>query len=192
MLNHIFVSTDDNDINKLARNFDIQTIFRPKRLCTDNSTSESALLHALDKINNEYSLFPEIIVFLQATSPLRLNNDIDNALKQFLMEKADSLFSVTKMDDLTIWQKKKNKWMSFNFDYKNRLIRQMMPPNYIENGSIYIFKPEILKKYNNRIGGKVIVYEMEFWQTWEIDSIKEIDLIEYYILKYSLAQHKLN
>ena len=70
-----------------------------------------------------------------------MNNDIDNALKHFLIEKADSLFSVTKMDDLTIWQKKKDEWKSLNFDYKNRLIRQNMSANYIENGSIYIFKP---------------------------------------------------
>jgi N-acylneuraminate cytidylyltransferase len=28
---------------------------------------------------------------------------------------------------------------------------------------------------------------MEFWQTWEIDTIEEIDLIEYYMYKKNLA-----
>ena len=61
-----------------------------------------------------------------------------------------------------------------------------MPINYIENGSIYIFKPKILKQNNNRLGGKIVSYEMDFWQTWEIDSILEADLIEYYLNKYKL------
>ena len=61
-----------------------------------------------------------------------------------------------------------------------------MVPNYVENGSIYIFKPQILKSTNNRLGGKISIYEMEFWQTWEIDTISEIDLIEFYMKKYKL------
>ena len=61
-----------------------------------------------------------------------------------------------------------------------------MLSNYIENGSIYIFKPQILKKTNNRLGGKISMYEMNFWQTWEIDTINEVDLIEFYMKKYKL------
>ena len=189
MLDCIFVSTDDPKIIDLASKFDIKTIVRPNQLCGDDATSESALLHAIDVINNEHLLYPEIIVFLQATSPLRKSNDIDNALNHFIEEKADSLFSVTKFDAITLWQKNNNEWRSINFDYKNRKRRQDVASNYIENGSIYIFKPEILKKYNNRLGGKIMTYEMEFWQTWELDSIKEVDLIEFYMKKYKVNSH---
>ena len=128
-----------------------------------------------------------IIVFLQATSPLRLFDDIDNAITHFINMNVDSMFSATKIDDLTIWRNKNSNWESINFDYKNRLRRQQMSDNYIENGSIYIFKPEILKKCNNRLGGEMSIYKMHFWQTWEIDSIEEIDLIEYYLSKYELG-----
>ena len=67
-----------------------------------------------------------------------------------------------------------------------------MLPNYIENGSIYIFKPEILDNHNNRLGGKISTYEMQFWQTWEIDSIHEIDLVEFYMSKYKLDHDGIN
>ena len=188
-LDYIFVSTDDTKIIDLAKKFGIKTVVRPDHLCGDDATSESALLHAIDVINNKHSIYPEIIVFLQATSPLRLIDDIDNSLNFFIKEKADSLFSVTKLDDLTLWKKDKGKWSSLNFDYKNRLRRQNISKNYIENGSIYIFKPEILKRFNNRIGGKMVTYEMGFWQTWELDSMKEVDLIEFFIKKYNLDQY---
>ena len=128
---------------------------------------------------------PDIVVFLQATSPLRKIDDINNAINLFINEEADSLFSISSLADLTIWQFN-NKWESLNFNYKDRKRRQDMPNNYIENGSIYIFTPDILKKYNNRLGGKIVAYEMEFWQTWEIDAIDEVELVEFYMKRYKL------
>jgi len=187
MLDHIFTSTNDQSVIELADKFGIKTIIRPEHLCSDNSTSESALIHALEILKNTHFIYPDIIVFLQATSPLRLFDDIDNAITHFINMNVDSMFSATKIDDLTIWRNKNSNWESINFDYKNRLRRQQMSDNYIENGSIYIFKPEILKKCNNRLGGEMSIYKMHFWQTWEIDSIEEIDLIEYYLSKYELG-----
>ena len=178
-IDYTFVSTDDNQIIKLADNCGIKTIIRPENLCKDDSTSESALQHAIEHIKSEHHILPDIIVFLQATSPLRLHNDIDNALSLFDTKDADSLFSATELSDLMLWKKENESWRSINFDYQNRLRRQDMPKNYIENGSIYIFKPETLNNHNNRLGGKIIAYEMQFWQTWEIDTIHEIDLIEF-------------
>ena len=46
-------------------------------------------------------------------------------------------------------------WESVNFDYRNRGMRQDRPTQFIENGSIYIFKPEILTTFGNRIGEKL-------------------------------------
>ena len=186
-IDYTFVSTDDDKISKLANNCGVKTIIRPDNLCKDNATSESALHHAIEYLKSEHQLLPDIIVFLQATSPLRIHDDIDKAINLFNKKTADSLFSATRPSDLTLWERENNNWRSINFDYQNRLRRQDMLPNYIENGSIYIFKPEILENHNNRLGGKIIVYEMQFWQTWEIDSIHEIDLVEFYISKYKLG-----
>ena len=63
--------------------------------------------------------FADIIVFLQATSPLRKPEDISNAIDYFNDEKADSLFSVTSIADLTIWQNDDRNWRSLNFNYKD-------------------------------------------------------------------------
>ena len=191
-IDYTFISTDDDEIMKLADNCGVKTIIRPNNLCKDDSTSESALQHAIECLKHDHHISPDIIVFLQATSPLRLYNDIDNAINLFKKEEADSLFSATRLSDLTLWEKSNNNWRSTNFDYQNRFRRQDMTPNYIENGSIYIFKPEILINHNNRLGGKIISYEMQFWQTWEIDSIHEIDLIEFFMVKYKLGQHGTN
>jgi CMP-N,N'-diacetyllegionaminic acid synthase len=188
----VFVTTDDPAIAKVAAEYGAEVIIRPPELAGDKASSESAILHAAMVIERDYNMLLGTIVFLQATSPLRKPGDIDRAVEHFIHEGSDSLISVTRTDDLTLWESRKGKWESVNFDYLNRGMRQDRPAQFIENGSIYIFKPEILTTFGNRIGEKLSAYEMEFWQTWEIDTVEEIDLIEYYIYKKNLGIQDAN
>ena len=186
-IDKVFVTTDDDAIARVASVYGAEVIVRPPELSGDKASSESAILHAAAVIEKEYAMPLSTIVFLQATSPLRKPGDIDRAVELFMREGADSLISVTRADDLTLWESRVGKWESVNFDYRNRGMRQDRPTQFIENGSIYIFKPETLLAFGNRIGKKLSVYEMEFWQTWEIDTLEEIDLIEYYFYKKNLG-----
>ena len=43
--------------------------------------------------------------------------------------------------------KKGSSMISINYDFKNRKRRQEITTKYVENGSIYIFKPEIRNFY---------------------------------------------
>ncbi|TNJ39360.1 acylneuraminate cytidylyltransferase family protein [Chlorobaculum thiosulfatiphilum] len=182
----VFVTTDDPAIAEVARAYGAEVIERPEEISGDKATSEAALLHALETIAAHHGAEPETVVFLQATSPLRKPGDIDRSIELFRQEGADSLISVTRADDLTIWEQRSGEWNSVNFDYRNRGMRQDRPSQFIENGSIYLFTPSVLRSFNNRIGQKLSVYPMEFWQTWEIDTIEEVDLVEFYLKQKGL------
>lgn len=52
-----------------------------------------------------------------------------------------------------------------------------MKPQYVENGSIYIFKPWVLKE-GNRLGGKVSLFQMSETAAWEIDSVADFETVE--------------
>jgi len=183
-INRTIVSTDDKEISKISKVAGAEVISRPKEISGDQATTETALLHTLEVLKQKEGYIPDIVLLLQATSPLRKKNDIDLSIEKFIFEKADSLISGSKFEDFLFWENKNNSWVPVNYNPNKRMRRQDRNPQFVENGSIYMFKPEILYKFNNRIGGKMVVYEMDFWQTWEIDTYDEVDLLSFYYKKY--------
>ena len=174
LVQEVYVSTDDADIAEVARTYGAKVINRPQDISGDTDASESALAHAIAEIGGDISY----VVFLQATSPLRESSDIDNALRTIQKEKADSLFSGAEVGDFYIWTKKDGTLRSVNYDYKDRKRRQDYGEQYVENGSIYVFKPQVLLDYNNRLGGAIALSEMEFWKSFEIDEQEDLRFCE--------------
>lgn len=170
----VYVSTDDAKIAAVAREYGAQVIDRPLEISGDTATSESALLHALDAIEEDGTRIG-LVVFLQATSPLREAKDIDVAIRTLQTEQADSLFSGTEIGDLYTWKKNGDRFESVNYDYKNRKRRQDYGEQYAENGSIYVFTPDVLRANKNRFGGKIAMSAMDFWKTFEIDTIEGLE-----------------
>jgi N-acylneuraminate cytidylyltransferase len=172
-ISDVYVSSDSIDILKISESFGAKSILRPDSISTDFSSSEEALLHFSSLDGQNYDTF----VFLQATSPLRTTNDIDMCIENFNDKNLDSLFSTCLLEDFLIWDKDNDgNLQSINYNYKNRKRRQDHKPQYVENGSIYVFKRESLVNSKNRISGKIGICEMENWKMFEIDNIEDLEL----------------
>lgn len=180
-IDKVYVSTDGSNIADIAKQYGADVIERPAQLSSDTASSESALLHAIDTISQSTPV--DLVVFLQATSPIRELTDIDHAIDIFLKNDYDSLFSMCQLDDYCIWKETNKKLTSFTYDYKKRGRRQEREPLFLENGSIYLFKPEVLRTENNRLGGRIGMYEMPFNHSYEIDSEADIEICEYFMKK---------
>jgi CMP-N,N'-diacetyllegionaminic acid synthase len=184
----VYVSSDSKKILEFSKKNGALPILRPKNLSFSNSSSESAISHACKKI--DYKV--DNIIFLQATSPLRLPEDINNAYKKFVKRKYDSLFTVYKPEGFfDIWTEKNNKLVPLTINYKKRLTRQhFKQKHYEQTGSIYIFKKKILDKFNNRIGGKIGIIENKEWQTFELDYIEQKKNMEILFKNHLLKYYK--
>jgi len=184
--NNIYVSSDDDMILEISKRYGASTIKRPDDLSTDESDSELALKHAIKSSEIDW----DIIVFLQPTSPIRKIDDIDKAIEQFLEdEENDSLFSASPLnDDSCLWLNHSTSvgdTLIPTYDIDDRKRRQESKDNYyIENGSIYIFKPNILFEKNNRLGRDIDMYIMEKWQQYEIDEWDDLGVCEFMIRRY--------
>lgn len=187
LVDRTYVTTDDPEIASVSHQYGANVIQRPAELATDSASSESALLHALEVLE-AHGIDPELIVFLQCTSPLRSNSDIDRAIQQLREEEADSLLSVSPSHRF-LWHRVDGVARPINYGYRQRKRRQDMNPQYVENGSIYIFKPWVLKELGNRLGGKISLYEMTEDQSWEIDTLADFEYIEFLMQRRSLYDH---
>ncbi len=172
------VSTDDPAIEATSVAAGAEVIHRPPEISTDTATSEAALLHALDYLHAREQYQPDLVVFLQCTSPVREQGDIDDAVRHLLHSGADSIFSATESKWL-LWRMSDDRAQSFNYDYRHRRREQDMPAEWRENGSIYVFRPWVLREGGNRLGGKITAYEMNYWSSFQIDSAEDLDLCDW-------------
>jgi YrbI family 3-deoxy-D-manno-octulosonate 8-phosphate phosphatase len=86
----LMVSTDDQEIAAVAREYGAETPFlRPSELAQDQTTDLPVFEHALDWLERNESYKPEVVIQLRPTSPIRPRDCVDNAVK-ILMEHADA------------------------------------------------------------------------------------------------------
>lgn len=176
-ISKVFVSTDDQRIASVAVDCGADVIKRPRDISGDSSPVEDTIKHFLFTLEQDQDEL-DILVFLQTTSPIRKKDDISLAIDTFISEAADSLFSSRKIEGF-IWGKRGLSYKPIGYKPNKRPMRQELSAiNEEENGSIYIFKPWILKKYNARIGGKVASYHMDLFSSIQIDEPEDIEIAE--------------
>lgn len=187
-ISSVWVSSDDDAILRVALDYGARTIRRPQSISGDTATSESAWLHAIEEIEKSGEPI-DCVVAMQATSPLREVLDLERGMMDFESQGCDSLFSCAVLEDFYIWNRLPDgRLASLNYDYLNRKRRQDVQEQYVENGSFYLFKPKILKTLNNRLGGKIGTSKMEFWKSFEIDSIESLEICEVLMKHYLLTK----
>ncbi len=172
--NQIAVSSDSNDILKIAKDFGILQIKRPLELANDNASSEVAWLHAIKTLEEQKYNF-ETVIAPQVTSPLRYKDTFSKAINKFKERKLDCLFSATLQDGHSLeWELnlKDDTIKPFNYDpYVQRKRRQdiVFSPKIKENGSFYIFKKEGFLKNKVRFFGRVGHILLDKFESIEID-----------------------
>ena len=184
----VWVSSDSAAILDLAESCGARSIRRPIELADDLATSESGWRHALDEIERRGHEV-DLVVALQATSPVRQSEDIDRAIKDYYMHGYDSLFSGSMLDDFLIWRRRPNGELAgINYDYMRRNRRQDIEPQYLENGSMYLFRPNGFRRNQNRLHGHIGMYLMPIWKSFEIDEPESLEFCALLMRNYLLQR----
>lgn len=171
LVDEVIVTTDCPQIGEYAVSLGADWFIRSDATATDTASSESALLEVIECLQYE----PELIVFLQATSPLRQPTDIDGAIRKLQERRADSIFSARYIEGYT-W----TAGTELRPNYSNRQPRQIESVRvFEENGSIYVFRPWVIKETRQRIGGHVAIWEMHPLDSFQVDDPSDLDMVEH-------------
>ena len=174
-LSEVYVSTDDPKIATIAETYGATVVTRPAELCSDNGKQRERLApRARQALAVGQEKIQTIVVFLQCTSPVRAPDDIDRAIELFLGSQADSLLSVC-VNHRFLWRSVNGSGESINYEYTARPREQDRPPQYQENGSIYICRTSLLRRTANRLGGRIALYEMDYWSSFQLDDPEDLE-----------------
>ena len=184
-VSEVYVISDSEKTLSIAEQYGVIGIGLPNSPGTDPASSELAILHTLDQIENKNI---DLIVFLKETSPLREPEDIDEAVNELIDQKADSLFSCSPVKEASLWVKEEAGWNRIIHNFKDKIPTQRMETIVQENGSICVFKPWVIDKYKNRLGGKIAIYEMPEWKFHKINSAEDMDICKWYMERHILQK----
>jgi N-acylneuraminate cytidylyltransferase len=179
-IDRIVLSTDDDAIAEAGRTAGCEVPFRrPAELATDEASIYDVLKHAASSLSERYQL----IVLLQATSPLRQTEDIDGSLRLLVTSGADSVVSVTPAP-------KPPHWM-YRLDGNGQLApllqeggmarRQEAPPVYVVNGAVYAAAPEWVFGSMNFVGEQTVGYVMPPERSVDVDTMADLLAAEHFL-----------
>ncbi len=153
LIDRFVVSTDDEEIAKISKECGAEVLLRPPEYATDDASTVSVLKHVISEINTD------IVVLLQPTSPVRVDNLIDRAIENFINSNCDTL--------ATGYNSHHFEWGQFD-----NMPRQKMDGFFHDDGNIYIFNKKIIES-GRWVGDNLFRMELPGLYNIEIDDISE-------------------
>jgi CMP-N,N'-diacetyllegionaminic acid synthase len=179
-IDDICVSTDDDEIAKVAADFGVPPVFlRPHYLATDHASSYDVFIHAINFYENLGRNYDAIVV-LQPTSPLRTLQHVKDAINIY-NEKFDMIVSVKETSSNPYYVLFEENLEGFLYKSKNGNFtrRQDCPKVYEYNGAIYVINVDSLKKKQIFEFTKIRKYLMNEYHSIDIDNHLDWILAEF-------------
>ncbi|GJM33442.1 MAG: hypothetical protein DHS20C18_24430 [Saprospiraceae bacterium] len=162
-LNHLIVSTEDEEIAAISRKLKADVPFlRPNELAQDSTPTLPVLIHALNYYSQLGQYFDAVCI-LQTTTPFRPAKMIDNAIEKFISTGADTLISLrpVPIEYNPHWVFEETTGELLKISTGERQIiprRQELPPAFHRDGMLYLVKSDVLLKQNTIFGNTITGY----------------------------------
>ena len=177
-LSRVILSTEDEEIAEVGRCCGLEVPFmRPTELALDDTPTLPVLQHAartLEQAGERY----DAICLLQPTSPLRHANDIEACIQLLADSCADSVVTVLKVP-----AEHNPHWVYFrNSDGFLHLStgetgpiprRQLLPPAFHREGSVYVTRRDVLMEGNSLFGSKIAAHLLDASRSVNLDTLDD-------------------
>ena len=160
LIDRIVLSTDCPVIAATALPYQVQVPFiRPAYLAEDTTPTSDVVKHAVDFYDQCGEHF-DLVILLQATCPFRKAGFVDQCIEHFIESGADSFCSVMQVphqfNPHWVFEPDENGFLKISTgDEKIIPARQMLPPAFARDGSVYIFKTDTIRNNKSVYGNKM-------------------------------------
>lgn len=187
-VNRVVVSTEDAEIAETSRKYGAEVPFlRPAELSGNDTPDLPVCQDALKWLSKNENYYPDIIVWLRPTSPLRRIQDVESAVDKLITSSADCVRSVSLVEHHPYWMKRLEQDRLLPLiegrDEQTYYQRQLLPPVYRLNGAVDVVKAENVIKQNKLFAGDIRAYVMPPEFSLDIDTELDFVLAEVIINK---------
>ena len=192
-VNRVIVSTDNDEIAAVAREYGAETPFmRPRELAQDHTNDLPVFEHALKWLEDIESYKPDIVIQLRPTSPIRPKDCVDSAIKILLENpEADCVRGVVpagqnphKMWHFNGYGKAMKPLLEVEgISEPYNAPRQVLPSIYWQTGHIDAIRTATIKLKHSLTGSMVFPLVLDPNYTVDIDTLA--DWAKYEALVYS-------
>jgi CMP-N,N'-diacetyllegionaminic acid synthase len=166
-------------------------IERPAELAGDSTPINPVLTHLFDQLERVGEL-PGTVVLVQATSPLRLDDDVRAAIDLYERGDFELVMSVTSADSGIL---KYGYLDDGRFDavarpeycFENR---QDLPKIVRPNGAVYVFSPEVFRRNGGLATKSIGAVEMPEDRSIDIDDEADMKAAEALLLRSAATPHR--
>lgn len=184
VFDHIFVSTDSEEIASVSRDYGAKVPFlRPAELSSDTATTNDVVTHLISWFEKEYSQEVSNIAILQPTSPFRNAEHIIEAFEEMKTKHAKAIVSVCELEHPIQFCNKLGLDGSMDRFIKkeNNKRTQDLEPYYRLNGAIYFLSREYVNRLSELYSEGTYSYIMGLKSSIDIDTKDDFDLAEHLI-----------
>jgi YrbI family 3-deoxy-D-manno-octulosonate 8-phosphate phosphatase len=193
LITRVIVSTDDEEIAAVAREFGAETPFlRPAEFAQDNTTDLPVFEHALAWLKEHEGYLPDVVVQLRPTSPIRPRGVVDDAIKILLAHSdADCVRGVVPagQNPHKMWRLPAGE----NGPMKNLLDvegiaepynapRQSLPPVYWQTGHIDAIRTSSILEKKSLTGDVIYPIVIDSRYTVDIDNLQDWARYEHLVM----------
>lgn len=173
-ISRVIVSSDDDEILRVARLYGAETPFvRPKSLSDDKTSTLPVLQHAVKHILQKEHKPVDIVLLLYATTPFLKKERILEGIKHLEDLHCDSVLGV-KMVKGRVWRYEKKLKRYNPFYPKVSVNRQFFQHLYEEAGNIYFTKAQVLLHKNRLINEQRCKFiQIEEDESIDIDTLND-------------------
>jgi CMP-N,N'-diacetyllegionaminic acid synthase len=183
-IDEVMVTTDSEEIATIARKYGASVPFiRPAELASDTATTMDVIRHVIDFYQSNLNKDFDYTILLEPTSPLRVKEDIDNAIVRLSENpQATSVVGICKTESQHPAFLIKKNINNFLVGYENLdmkiLRRQDINDVYFFEGSVYVADTANLLKKNTFYHENTLGYEFPKWKSIEIDDLDDFIMVE--------------
>jgi CMP-N-acetylneuraminic acid synthetase len=183
LFHRVLVSTDDEEIAAVARQWGAEVPFRrPADLAQDHTPTAPVLQHAVAFVEREDGIRLDWVCLLQPTEPFRTVADLEQGLALARAGGCDSVISVVQVfahHPILMKRIEDGRLLPYCIEEREGTRRQdYQPPAYMRNGAIYLTRRDVLMEEGSIWGRVIRPYVMPAERSVSVDTERDLKLVE--------------